>query len=180
VSSAGVKQGATFTVTMPMSAPQVATYLPPTPAITEVRVGQEIIPLTDLPRLDGVRALVVDDQEEARLLVASTLGEWGAVVTTAASGAEALAIMTNAEFDVLVCDIAMPDEDGYEVISRIRKLETQRGVPFSQRLPAIALTALARPEDRVQALGAGFQMHVAKPVELAELVVVIESLIHRI
>ncbi len=88
--------------------------------------------------------------------------------------------MTNAEFDVLVCDIAMPDEDGYEVSSRIRTLETQRGVPFSQRLPAIALTALARPEDRVQALGAGFQMHVAKPVELAELVVVIESLIHRI
>jgi PAS domain S-box-containing protein len=178
--SAGVKQGATFTVTLPMIAPQVATYMPPTPAITEVRVGQETMPLTDLPRLDGVRVLVVDDQEEARLLVASTLGEWGAVVTTAASGAEARAIMTNAEFDVLVCDIAMPGEDGYEVISRIRKLETQRGVPFSQRLPAIALTALARPEDRVQALGAGFQMHVAKPVELAELVVVIESLIHRI
>jgi PAS domain S-box-containing protein len=180
VSSAGVKQGATFTVTLPMSAPQVATYLPSTPAITEVRVGQETMPLTDLPRLDGVRVLVVDDQEEARLLVASTLGEWGAVVTTAASGAEARAIMTNAAFDVLVCDISMPDEDGYEVISRIRKLETQRGVPLSQRLPAIALTALARAEDRVQALGAGFQMHVAKPVELAELVVVIESLIRRI
>ncbi|HEY6403927.1 MAG TPA: PAS domain S-box protein [Blastocatellia bacterium] len=180
VSSPGVKQGATFTVTLPMSAPQVATYLQPTPAVTEVRAGPEAMPLIDLPRLDGVRALVVDDQEEARRLVAATLGEWGAVVTTAASGAEARTIMTNAEFDVLVCDIAMPGEDGYEVISRIRTLETQRGAPSSERLPAIALTALARPEDRMQALEAGFQMHVAKPVELAELVVVIESLIRRI
>jgi PAS domain S-box-containing protein len=179
-SSAGVKQGATFTVTLPMSAPQDATYLQPTPAITEVRAGPEAMPLTDLPRLDGVRVLVVDDDEEARRLVAATLGEWGAEVMTAASGAEARAIMTNAEFDVLVCDIAMPGEDGYDVISRIRALESQRGVPLSQRLPAIALTALARPEDRMQALGVGFQIHVAKPVELAELVVVIESLIRRI
>jgi CheY-like chemotaxis protein len=179
-SSAGVKQGATFTVTLPMSAPQDATYLQPTPAITEVRAGPEAMPLTDLPRLDGVRVLVVDDEEEARRLVAATLGEWGAEVMTAASGAEARAIMTNAEFDVLVCDIAMPGEDGYDVISRIRALESQRGVPLSQRLPAIALTALARPEDRMQALGVGFQIHVAKPVELAELVVVIESLIRRI
>ncbi len=178
--SAGDKRGATFTVTLPLSAPQFATYLPPARAVAEVRVGPEAMPLTNLPRLDGVRVLVVDDQEEAQRLVASTLGEWGAVVTTAASGAEARAVMTKAEFDVLVCDIAMPGEDGYEVINRIRKLETQRGVPLSQRLPAIALTALARPEDRVQALGAGFQMHVAKPVQLAELVVVIESLIRRI
>jgi CheY-like chemotaxis protein len=180
VASAGENLGATFTVTLPLRPPQFATYLPPARAVAEIRVGPEAIPLTDLPRLDGVRVLVVDDQEESRRLLAATLGEWGAVVTAAASGAEARAIITDAEFDVLVCDIAMPDEDGYEVISRIRALETQRGLPLSQRLPAIALTALAAPEDRVQALGAGFQMHVAKPVELAELVVVIKSLIRRI
>jgi len=178
--SAGDNLGATFTVTLPLSAPQVTTSQSPVRAIAEVRTGPEAMPLTDLPRLDGVRVLVVDDQEEARLLVARMLGEWGAAVTAAASGAEARMILTKAEFDVLVCDIAMPDEDGYEVVSRIRTLENQRGVPLSRRLPAIALTALARPEDRVQALGAGFQMYVAKPVDLAELVVVIKSLIRRI
>jgi ATP-binding cassette subfamily B protein len=87
--------------------------------------------------------------------------------------------MADAPFDVLVCDIAMPDEDGYEVIRRIRALENQRGAPVSQRLPAIALTALARPEDRMQALEAGFEMHIAKPVELAELVMVIRSLVRQ-
>jgi ATP-binding cassette subfamily B protein len=110
-------------------------------------------------------------------MVASTLSEWGAAVTAAASGPEALTLVNQATFDALVCDIAMPDVDGYETLRRIRALESQRGVSFSKRLPAIALTALARPEDRLQALNAGFRMHVAKPVELAELIVVIANLV---
>lgn len=178
VTSAGTGQGATFTITLPPRAPQVVAAPPPLRAIAEVRTGSEAIPLEDLPRLDNVRVLVVDDQEEAREIVAATLSEWGAAVTTAASGAAARERLAEQPFDVLVCDISMPDEDGYEVIGQIRALEYERGVPFAQRLPAVALTALARPEDRWQALSAGFQMHVAKPVELAELVVVINSLTH--
>ncbi len=176
VLSAGLGLGATFTVTLPLLALKSTHYQPPMRAIAEVRTDPEAIPLTDLPRLDNVRVLVVDDQEEARLMVAATLKEWGAIVTTAASGNEARASMNDAEFDVLVCDIAMPGEDGYELIGKIRALENQRGVPHLQRLPAVAVTARARPEDRLQALGAGFQMHITKPVELAELVVVIHSL----
>jgi CheY-like chemotaxis protein len=135
------------------------------------------MPLKDLPRLDGLRVLVVDDQEEARLMIAQSLGEWGAAVTAVASGREALALLQRAAFDALVCDIAMPEMDGIEVISRLRAMEGGAEPSHLSRLPAIALTALARPEDRVQSLAAGFQMHVAKPVELAELIMVIATLI---
>ncbi len=176
VTSAGPGQGATFTIVLPTRAPQVTGELPPLRAIAEVRIGPEAMPLEDLPRLDNIRVLVVDDQEEAREIVAATLTEWGAVVTTAASGAEARVWLSEQSYDVLVCDISMPDEDGYAVIGQIRAREQEHGVPFARRLPAVALTALTRPEDRWQALSAGFQMHVAKPVELAELVVVISSL----
>ncbi len=176
VSSAGAGEGAIFTVTLPLRAPQIATYAAPRRAIAEVRTDPEAMPLDELPRLDDVRILVIDDQEEARELVAATLSEWGARVMTAASGAKARVLLAEQSFDAVVCDIAMPEEDGYTVIRHIRALEHERGVPPLQRLPAVALTALARPEDRWQALNAGFQMHVAKPVELAELVLVISTL----
>jgi CheY-like chemotaxis protein len=143
----------------------------------QVHTGPEAIPLTDVPRLDGVRVLLVEDQEEARQLLADTLKECGAVVTAAASGPAARLCLAEASFDVLVCDIAMPEEDGYEVLRRLRAQEEERGLAISQRLPAIALTALARAEDRLRALTAGFQMHVAKPVEMAELITVIASLL---
>ena len=109
-------------------------------------------------------------------MVAATLKEQGATVTVADTGMAAREFLAAHEFDIFICDVAMPDEDGYEVIGKIRALENQRGAARSQRLPAVALTALARPEDRLQALNAGFQMHVAKPVELAELIMVIVSL----
>jgi CheY-like chemotaxis protein len=175
--SEGVGKGATFTVTLPLGAPQVASDPQPARPIAEISAGPEAIPLKDLPRLDGVRVLVVDDQEEARLMIAQSLGERGAVVTAAASGREALALIEGAAFDALVCDVAMPDMDGYEVIGRLRALGASPEMSYLSRLPAIALTALARPEDRVQSLTAGFQMHVAKPVELAELIMVIAALI---
>jgi CheY-like chemotaxis protein len=119
---------------------------------------------------------VVDDQEEARLMIAQSLGEWGAAVTAAASGREALTLIEGATFDALVCDIAMPEMDGYEVIARLRAMGNAPELSHLSRLPAVALTALARPEDRMQSLAAGFQMHVAKPVEPAELIMVIASL----
>jgi CheY-like chemotaxis protein len=172
-----VGKGATFTVTLPLGAPQVASDPQPARTIAEISAGPEAMPLKDLPRLDGVRVLVVDDQEEARLMISQSLGERGAVVTAAASGREALALIEGAAFDALVCDVAMPEMDGYEVIGRLRALGASPELSHLSRLPAIALTALARPEDRVQSLTAGFQMHVAKPVELAELIMVIAALI---
>jgi CheY-like chemotaxis protein len=100
------------------------------------------------------------------------LGEYGAAVTVAASGREALELLEGLAFDAMVCDICMPEMDGYELIRHLRAMETAR----EQRLPAIALTALARRQDRLQALKAGFQMYVAKPVELYELVVTLASI----
>jgi CheY-like chemotaxis protein len=106
-------------------------------------------------------------------MIAEALGERGAAVTVAASGREALELLERSAFDALVCDISMPEMDGYELLKRLRAMETARG----RRLPAIALTALAHREDRLHALRAGFQAHVAKPVTLAELVVVLDSIV---
>jgi signal transduction histidine kinase/ActR/RegA family two-component response regulator len=174
IEAASAGAGATFTVTLPLRVPQVAAQKPPR-AIAEVVSGPEAIPFADLPRLDGVRVLVVDDQEEARLLVAAALGQQGAAVTAVASGAEALALLDRTTFDVLILDIAMPDEDGYTVLKKVRALEAERSAEADQ-IPAVALTAYGRSEDRVRALQAGFIVHVAKPVELPELVMVIASL----
>jgi len=81
---------------------------------------------------------------------------------------------------VLILDINMPDEDGYQVLERVRAFEAERGVTQSARIPAVALTALGRSEDRLKAFAAGFRMHVAKPVEPAELAVVVASLVEQI
>ena len=174
IEAASAGAGATFTVTLPLRAPQVAAQKPPR-AIAEVVSGQEAIPFADLPRLDGVRVLVVDDQEEARLLVAAALGQRGAAVTAVASGAEALALLDRTTFDALILDIAMPDEDGYTVLKKVRALEAERDAE-ADHIPAVALTAYGRSEDQLRALQAGFLLHVAKPVELPELVMVIASL----
>ena len=139
------------------------------------------IPLPEGVSIAGMRVLVVDDNFEALASLDDLLGKHGAIVTTVSSGVEALAILADppdgARPDVLVCDIAMPDEDGYAVLRRVRAMEYERGVPLSEQIPAIALTALARGEDRLRALSAGYQMHVAKPVEPAELIMVIASLV---
>jgi signal transduction histidine kinase/ActR/RegA family two-component response regulator len=174
IEAASAGAGATFTVTLPLRAPQVAAQKPPR-AIAEVVSGPEAIPFADMPRLDGVRVLVVDDQEEARLLVAAALGQQGAAVTAVASGAEALALLDRTTFDALILDIAMPDEDGYTVLKKVRALEAERDAEAGH-IPAVALTAYGRSEDRLRALQAGFLLHVAKPVELPELVMVIASL----
>jgi PAS domain S-box-containing protein len=172
--SEGEGNGATFTVTLPIKEPRVASQQqPPPPAVAEIGSGPADIPLEDLPRLDGLRTLVVDDQEDAREIIAEMLGERGAEVTVAASGPEALELFEGSTFDALLCDISMPEMDGYELMRRLRAMATARG----RRLPAIALTALTRPEDRLQALRAGFHVHVAKPVKLAELVIVLAGVV---
>src|SRR5262249_44947128 len=180
--SDGPGHGSTFTVTLPQGATQTETFFlrqPRAVAAREVRT-EAAISLDLVPSLAGVRVLVVDDQEEARALTAA-LGECGTQVTAVSSGVEALAVLADPPDgerpDVLILDINMPDEDGYKVLERVRALEAERGV---SQIPAVALTALGRSEDRLKAFAAGFRMHVAKPVEPAELAVVISSLVQRL
>jgi PAS domain S-box-containing protein len=126
--------------------------------------------------LEGVWALIVDDEADARELVATLLKQYGARVTAASCAAEALDKLRKGEAgarpDVLVSDISMPDEDGYMLIERVRGLPPEEG----GKIPAIALTAFERPSDRIKALASGFSMHVPKPVEPEELAMVIANL----
>lgn len=116
------------------------------------------------PRLDSLRVLVVDDDEDARELLRALLESRGADVLTASSVADALACLESCP-DVIVSDIAMPEADGYSLVRAVRALE--RGT--ARRLPIIAVTAYAGASDRARALEAGFDLHFAKPVDLEAL-----------
>jgi signal transduction histidine kinase len=164
--SGGPGQGAVFTVRLPAKDP-AAGKVPP------VGRGQDDVSAS--PRLDGLRVAVVDDEPDARELLAAVLQGRGARVLTAASSAEALAMIREQRPDVLLSDISMRDEDGYDLIRKVRALPAAEG----GRTPSAALTAYGRLEDRMKALGAGFQLHVAKPVDPAELVAVVASLAGR-
>jgi CheY-like chemotaxis protein len=113
----------------------------------------------------------VDDEPETRELLIEVLSKCGADVRACGSADEALEMLKHWKADVLISDIGMPGEDGYELIRKVRAMDPKQG----GRIPAVALTAYARGEDRLRALSAGFQMHVAKPVEPAELVAVVAS-----
>jgi PAS domain S-box-containing protein len=169
VASAGEGWGATFKVTLPVRA--VATPLG--------EAGGGPVTVKSSGELSGVRALVVDDEDDARELIETVLTQYGAEVVAASSAAEAYMLITETQPqwrpDVMVTDIGMPGEDGYSLIRRVREWEREH----SAYTPAVALTAYGRVEDRMRALNAGFQMHVAKPVEPAELAVVIMSLVRR-
>jgi CheY-like chemotaxis protein len=163
--SPGVGLGATFTVRLPIA--------PASPEVVPAVERRELqLELGALPSLSGVRVLVVDDDEDARDLLTSVLVNYGAEVQTAADAAKALDILAAGDMDVLVSDINMPGMDGYELIRRVRAMEPEQG----GRIPSAALTAYARAEDRVRALQAGYQAHVPKPVEPAELEVVVATL----
>jgi CheY-like chemotaxis protein len=162
--SEGVGKGATFTVELPV---MVGRAVRPADSPSDYARGFE----TSLS-LAGMRVLVVDDDLDARELLQVTLQQYGAQVRIAASADEAIEYLAVESPDVLVSDIEMPDVNGYELIRRLRQSER----PELRRLPAVALTAYARTEDRLKALIAGFQTHVPKPVEPAELVTVIASL----
>jgi CheY-like chemotaxis protein len=122
--------------------------------------------------LEGVRVLLVEDEPDTREFLKTILEGCGAAVTAAGSAAEAFAALERAKPDVLVSDIGMPGENGYELIKRVRALPAERG----GRVPAVALTAYAGPKDRRRALLAGFHTHLAKPVEPDELLAVVASL----
>ena len=127
------------------------------------------------PRLDGLKVLVVDDEEDARMIVSEVLREHGAEVYSAATAPEGLAQIPSLRPDVILSDIGMPAMDGFALIRKIRSLPAELG----GRTPAVALTAYARSEDAQRALAAGFQMHVAKPVEPSLLATVVANLIGR-
>jgi PAS domain S-box-containing protein len=178
--SEGKGRGAAFIVTLPRRQFEVIEA-PRAVAPREVRTEGAIMIDQDLS-LEGMSVLVVDDQEEARELLVQALGEYGAQATAVSSGVEVLAYLSDPPGgkrpDALILDIGMPDEDGYTVLKKVRALESARG-DAADRIPAIALTAYGQSEDRLRALQEGFHMHVTKPVEPAELAVVIASVTTR-
>jgi CheY-like chemotaxis protein len=135
-------------------------------------------PCPDSQALAGLRILVVDDEPDCATLTGYLLSQWGADVKVVISANEALEVFERYEEwppDILVSDIQMPAIDGYGLIRRVRKMDPDRG----GNIPAIALTAYTRVEDRIRALVAGFQIHIAKPFEPVELLTVVESILNR-
>ena len=129
-------------------------------------------PIDQEPSLAHLRVLVVDDELDARDLIAAMLMGRGAEVVSVGSASEALDEMDRQRFDLLVSDIGMPQMDGYALIKKIRQLPPERG----GRIPAAALTAYAGDEDRMRALSAGYQLHIPKPFEPAELTTALANL----
>lgn len=175
VKSEGRGSGALFRVALPLRATIEEASMgsaekahPKEPSLVAV------IPEMARPSLLGYKVLVVDDEPDARTLVRDLLEECQATISTAASANEALTMIAEGIPDLLISDIGMPEKDGYELIKRVRELPE----PYSS-LPAIALTAYARLEDRVKALTAGYQMHLAKPVEPVELLAMVASMYER-
>lgn len=168
--SLGEGQGAMFIVKLPLMPVRLSSS---DPERVHPRAGSGV-PFGDLPSLDGLQVLVVDDEADAREFITAVLEQCGAAVTAIASAKEALEVI-EPKLDVLVSDIGMPEEDGYALINQVRSLTPEQG----GRIPAAALTAYAREEDRTKALLAGFQLHVSKPVSPAELAAVVANLAGR-
>ncbi|MBD2043862.1 response regulator [Microcoleus sp. FACHB-672] len=169
--SQGEGQGAAFIVTLPLM-----------PVLIETREVEGIpsragkkVPFDNLPSLEGLQLLVVDDEADSRVFLTTVLEQCGASVRAVASSDSAIEAIKFLKPDVLLSDIGMPEEDGYTFIRKVRALSPDQG----GKIPAVALTAYARAEDRMRAIAAGFQMHIPKPVEPAELATVVASLAGR-
>lgn len=173
--SQGEGQGAAFTVELPLRATQVKSDGSERAQATpdEARVTtDEREPFGDPRALEGVQVLLVEDEQDTRELIRAILEGCGAQVAAVASAGATLAALEQVRPDVLVSDIGMPGENGYELIKKIRTLGPERG----GKVPAVALTAYAGPKDRRRALLAGFQTHLAKPVEPDELLAMVATL----
>lgn len=166
--SAGAGQGATFTVTLP-SKPPVAARPSPAPA-SSPSVGP-----ADRSVLRGKQVVAIDDEPDTLEVIKVALEAEGMRVHTAESASDGFDLIRRLGPDVILCDIGMPDEDGYSLIRRVRKLKPEEGGD----LPVIAVTAFARDEDRAMALRAGFQTHIAKPVDTDVLIDTLSSLLGR-
>lgn len=170
--SEGEGKGATFIVSLPVLPVHARERREGAKSINPNGEGLK----GELPGLDGVHVLLVDDAPDARDTLAAILIRSGARVTTAASAAEAFGRLQELRPAVLVSDIEMPDEDGLSLMRRVRSLPPESG----RTTPAIALTANARSADRIRALSAGFQVHITKPIDPDELVMVIANLCNRL
>lgn len=169
VRSAGENQGTTFTIALPL----LTVDTEPSRRRRAPRADEVSLEDIELPTLDGATILIVDDEADTRLLVQRILEDRGARVLTAASAQEGLTLIAREKVDLMVSDIGMPGMDGYQLIAQVRTLDSQRTGP----LPAIAVTAYARPEDRQRSLLAGYQAHIPKPLEARELIAAIASLL---
>jgi CheY-like chemotaxis protein len=167
VKSAGLSRGATFAVVLPIAAlHSESEELWRQPQASRSSAGISI------PNLQNVSVLVVDDDEDARTLLAKMLTKAGAKVRLVSSVVEAVEAVRIQPADVLISDIGMPDEDGLSLIRMIRRLPKGQGGD----VPAIALTAYTRTEDRIRVIAEGFQMYIAKPADAVELLTMVESL----
>lgn len=171
VESEGEGKGATFTITLPF----VGVISQKESDAVDPTQSEEILSFDGLPSLEGLKVLVVDDEADTRELIGEVLKECGSEVIITRSAAEALEALEQHKPDILISDLGMPDEDGYSLIEKIRALPSERG----GNIPAAALTAYARAEDRMRVLRSGFQFHLPKPVDSAELVTVVASLAGR-
>jgi signal transduction histidine kinase len=167
--SSGEGEGAVFTVKLPLLPVYQRETNPGRVHPTESDAAH--LPIEYPDDLANLKVLVVDDEADTLELIKVLLGQCGAEVTTASSAAEALELLERIRPDVIISDIGMPAEDGFEFIRKVRQLPPEKG----GRIPAVALTAYARAEDRLRVLRSGYQMHVSKPVELAELVAVVAN-----
>jgi CheY-like chemotaxis protein len=141
------------------------------------RAQSPLMPDCERLNLAGVRVLIVDDQSDARALIQRILGECECATAIASSASEAIGQLTENEFDIVISDVGMPGEDGHAFIRNWRKIESETG---RKRVPAIALTAYVRAEDRRRSILAGFQAHLGKPVESGELLAQVASLAGRV
>ncbi len=168
VKSPGENQGSTFIVALPVSHVRGEDSADNAQALAGEPPDE-----AELPRLDGARILIVDDEPDGRALIGRILEGRGARPTCVGSAGAALEALREERFDILLSDIGMPHMDGYELLRRVRLLDATRDRP----IPAIAVTAYARSEDRQRSLLAGYHMHLAKPVEARELIAGVASLL---
>ena len=173
--SGGPDRGSTFTVRFPITAVHDVGRATEGDHGRKQVIASPEVPFDCPPTLEGVRLLAVEDDPDARDLIVAILRQCQAEVKGVASAEEAMAALEEWQPDVLVSDIEMPGEDGYSLIRQVRLEDERRG----PRIPAVALTAQARGEDRMRALSAGYDAHIAKPVEPAELITVIASVARR-
>jgi CheY-like chemotaxis protein len=165
--SEGKNKGSIFTISLPFSI-NSSRYL----TIDREKLNGNLPKKNSDPKLSGVRVLIVDDDVDTCEMLSFALKQWGAETQASISVSEAFASLSKWVPDILLTDINMPGEDGYALISKLRALPAEMGA----NIPAIALTAMARPEDREHALSTGFQFHLAKPVDIEELAAAIVNL----
>src|SRR6201991_1007136 len=169
--SEGLARGAVFTVDLPLAQER----RDPARAEERRREVERRRSRLGAVRLDGVHVLLVEDDDDSRKLLGTMLKRYGARVTSTKSAAEALGVFEGELPDLLISDIGMPDQDGYEFIQKLRALPEDKG----GQTPAIALTGYASRKDRERALAAGYQQHIAKPIEQTEMITAIAALVGR-